>query len=101
MLTGLKDWSCGYEIESCRKKKDGKTEEDENEDEDEQVKSEETFQECPASIFPVMNLCQMQDTSRLSDKENENNDGVTEDGERAPALEKVTVDLSKFRPFFR
>ena len=48
-----------------------------------------------------MNLCQMQDTSRLSDKENENNDGVTEDGERAPALEKVTVDLSKFRPFFR
>ena len=51
MLTGLKDWSCGYEIESCRKKKDGKTEEDENEDEDEQVKSEERIQECPTSSF--------------------------------------------------
>ena len=49
----------------------------------------------------VIKICDTQENSRLSDKENENNDDVTEDGERAPALEKVIVDLSKFRPFFR
>ena len=53
-----------------------------------------------ATFNPLTFMRSFLQHSRLSDKDVENDD-VNGDGDRAPALEKVVVDLSKFRPFFR